>query len=510
MARKPRLEYPGALLHVIVRGNNRQEIFHDDEDRRAYLERLGLYLGEARVTIYCFCLMPNHVHLLVEVGECPLSQVLHRLLTWHARYHSVKYKRVGHLFQGRYKAILCDKDAYLLELVRYIHLNPVRAGVVTDPREYWWSSHRAYLGEVRYPRLNTEFVLSQFAPGRGKAQRLYEDFVLAQLQEGPREDLYDLREQRILGDDTFAARVYEMSKAAVPGPIRLSVDLRSLQAIVEGKLKLAPQAMLAAQRPGVQARRLFCYLAREHGGFKNKDVAVYLGRDMATVTQGVRLTARAIRESSDVRQTVEGLLVAMQRGRPTYQSLVTRLRNFFREERGVILAYLFGSAAREKRGSISDIDIGVLYPVAVPWDRHFELAHQIQTLLGGDEIDLIALNRAPAELAYTCIDEGILLYAEKEAARVEFELKILNAYGDLLPMLERQRRETLESDHETGNRRYYEAFREIERMLGQAGALAKKKPRRVRPAALSPRHRRTEPRGRDPVSDRHGKQDHLH
>jgi len=103
MARKPRIEYPGALVHVIARGNNRQEIFHDDEDRRAYLERLGLYLAGGRVTIYCFCLMPNHVHLLVEVGERSLSEVLHRLLTWHARYHSVKYGRVGHLFQGRYK-----------------------------------------------------------------------------------------------------------------------------------------------------------------------------------------------------------------------------------------------------------------------------------------------------------------------------------------------------------------------------------------------------------------------
>jgi len=510
MARKPRIEYPGALLHVIARGNNRQEIFHDDEDRRAYLKRLGLYLGVSGVTIYCFCLMSNHVHLLVEVGERSLSQVLHRLLTWHARYHSVKYRRVGHLFQGRYKAILCDKDAYLLELVRYIHLNPVRAGLVTDPRVYRWSSHRAYLGEVRYPWLNTDFVLLQFAPGRGKAQRLYENFVLGQLGEGPRADLYDLRDQRILGDDTFAARVQEMSKAVVPGPIRLSSDLASLQAAVERELRLAPQTMLKVKRSGVQARRLFCYLAREHGGFKNKDVAAYLGRDMATVTQGVRLTARAIQERNDVRRTVEGILLAMQRPRLTYQSLITKLRDFFQAEREVILGYLFGSAARDREGPISDIDIGVLYPGAVPWNRHFDLAHRIRTLLGGEEIDLIALNRAPAELAYTCIDRGILLYSENEATRVEFEARILNAYGDLLPMLERQRRETLESDHETGNRRHYEAFREIERMLGQTGAPAEETPRRVRPAALSPRHRRTKPRGRDPMSDRHGEQDHLH
>jgi len=143
MARKPRIEFPGALLHVIVRGNNRQEIFHDDADRRSYLERLGLYVAEGGATVYSFCLMPNHVHLLMEMGERSLAQVLQRLLTWHARHHSVKYKRVGHLFQGRYRAILCDKDAYLVELVRYIHLNPVRAGLVTHPGEYRWSRHRA-------------------------------------------------------------------------------------------------------------------------------------------------------------------------------------------------------------------------------------------------------------------------------------------------------------------------------------------------------------------------------
>ena len=112
MARKPGIEYPGALFHVIVSGNIRQEIFHDDEDRRAYLERLGLYVAEGGATVYSFFLMPNHVHVLVEMGERSLSQVLQRLRTWRARRHSVKYKRVGQLFQGRYKAILCDRDAY--------------------------------------------------------------------------------------------------------------------------------------------------------------------------------------------------------------------------------------------------------------------------------------------------------------------------------------------------------------------------------------------------------------
>ena len=388
--------------------------------------------------------------------------------------------------------------------MRYIHLNPVRAELVTHPGEYRWSSHQAYLGETTYTWLNTDFVLSQFAPRSREARRLYEKFVLGHLREGRREDLYHLTDQRILGDDTFLARVREMSKAGIPASSCFSSDLPSLQTVVERELRLAPQAMLTAKRSSVPARRLFCYLAREHGGFKSTAVAAYLGQDMATVTQGVRLTTRAVQENDKARKMVEGILVAMQRPGLTCQSLITKLRNFFKEERGVTLAYLFGSAARDKKGPISDIDVGVLYRGAVAWKRHVELAHRIRRLLGDEEIDLVALNRVPAELAYSCIDEGILLYSENEAARVEFEARILDAYGDLLPMLERQRREALESNHETGNRRYCEAFREIEGMLGQAGALTKEGPRRVRPAALSPRHRRTKPRGGDPMSDRHG------
>ena len=161
IARKPRIEYPGAFFHIIARGDNREDIFHDDEDRENYLKRLGFYLDEGKVTLYCFCLMTNHIHLLVEMGEQPVSKVLQRLHTWYARYYNRKYERVGHLFQGRYKAMLCDKDSYLSELVRYIHLNPVRAAIAKDPREYLWSSHRAYLGVDNYPFLDTDLVLSQ-------------------------------------------------------------------------------------------------------------------------------------------------------------------------------------------------------------------------------------------------------------------------------------------------------------------------------------------------------------
>ena len=310
MARRPRIEYPGAFFHIIARGNNREDIFHDDKDRRNFLKRLAFYLGECKVTLYCFCLMTNHIHLLLEMGENPLSQMLQRLLTWHARYHNKKYDRIGHLYQGRYKGVLCDKDAYLLELVRYIHLNPVRAGLTTDPKEYPWSSHKAYLGVEKHKWVNTDFVLSQFANDISDARMVYEEFVLSRLGEGRREDFYSLTDQRILGEEDFVAKVMNMNKFELTGPVAKlsSFELPTLQKAIEAELDMEPDSMLKVKRSGVLARRIFCYVAREVGGFRCKDVAAYLGKDMATVTQGVRHLTQALRENSLIADKVDRIV----------------------------------------------------------------------------------------------------------------------------------------------------------------------------------------------------------
>jgi len=236
--------------------------------------------------------------------------MLHRLLTWHARYHNKKYDRVGHLYQGRYKAVLCDKDGYLLELVRYIHLNPVRADLTTNPREYPWSSHKAYLGEEKFEWLNTDFVLSQFGSSISHARMLYEEFVLSKLGEGKREDLYQLTDQRILGEDDFVAKVIERSTSEImqPVPKLARFDLPTLQTAIEAELSMDPNAMLKLKRTGVLARRIFCYVAREIGGFKCTEVAAYLGKDIATVTQGVRHVAQALREGSDITNKVDRIV----------------------------------------------------------------------------------------------------------------------------------------------------------------------------------------------------------
>jgi REP element-mobilizing transposase RayT len=321
MARKPRIEYPGALFHIIVRGNNRQNIFHDDEDRQNYLKHLTFYLTEGKITLYCFCLMMNHIHLLLEMGECSLSRVLQRLHTWYARYYNQKYKRLGHLFQGRYKAVLCDKDAYLLELVRYIHLNPVRACMTTNPREYPWSSHRAYLGEEKCEWLDIGLVLSQFANNITHARMLYEEFVMSKLDEGRREDLYRLTDQRILGEEAFVAKVMDINKTEITQPILrgLCFDLPTLQTLIERELNMDGDTMLKLKRSGVLARRIFCYVARQFGGFKSKEVATYLGKDMATVTQGVRYISQALGEKNCIQNKVNTIVSKIERGQTTFQ-----------------------------------------------------------------------------------------------------------------------------------------------------------------------------------------------
>ena len=487
MARKPRIEYPGAFFHIIARGNNRQDIFHDNEDRHKYLNRLAFYFGEGGVILYCFCLMTNHIHLLLEMGERPISRVLQRLHTWYVRYHNQKYERVGHLFQGRYKAVLCDKDAYLLELVRYIHLNPVRAGIVKDPGEYSWSSHSVYLGLANFPFLNTEFVLSQFANNMLYARKLYEDFVLARVSEGRREDLYKLTNQSILGKEAFVAKVMELSgtKTSQPMSRRLHFDLPTLQMVVEKALDLPQKAMLDPKRSAVLARRMFCYVARESGGFKAGEVADYLGKDMATITQGVRYITLALREKSAIRDKVNRVIAEIERGQTTFQDRIGVLKAFFIErERPIRLAYLFGSAARDRMGALSDVDIAVLYVGKVDWDYHFDLTYEMQRLLGIERVDLIVLNSVSVELAYACIKEGVLLYAGSIAVRVEFETKVLNLYGDLVSVLRRQRLEIVESSNERRTRRYYKALGETERMLSKTRTPSGEEPRGFRPATL--------------------------
>jgi REP element-mobilizing transposase RayT len=175
MPRRPRVEVEGALYHLITRGNNRQAVFKHDDDYRKFLSLLEREKQKHPFYLYAYVLMTNHVHLLVERQSDSVSGVMQRVLTGYAQYRNRKYRKVGHVFQGRYKAIVCQRDAYLSELVRYIHLNPVRAGMVKRVEDYRWSSHRAYMGLENCSWVDCEPVLRHFGARRKRAVQTYSD-----------------------------------------------------------------------------------------------------------------------------------------------------------------------------------------------------------------------------------------------------------------------------------------------------------------------------------------------
>ncbi len=206
MARKPRLDVPGGFYHVIVRGNRRAPIFHDEEDYAAYLDRLERYRRRDAVTLHAYVLMANHVHLLLETGARPLSGTMQALQFTYSQYYNRRYDKAGHVFQGRYQAILCDREAYLLELVRYLHLNPARIRTPLSPWTYRWSSHRAYLGRATPVNVCTATVLAAFHRQQGPARQAYRRFMLDGLRQGHQARFYEMGGSRYWAMNGFLTK----------------------------------------------------------------------------------------------------------------------------------------------------------------------------------------------------------------------------------------------------------------------------------------------------------------
>jgi len=213
MTRPLRLEFPGALYHVTARGNRRQPIYRDDADRRAWLDTLGLVCRRHRFVVHSFCQMTNHFHLLVETQDANLALGMRGLNGAYSQYVNRRHGLAGHLFQGRYKAILVQKESYLLELARYIVLNPVRAKAVASPDAWPWSSyHFLALSHCPPPWHGCDDLLSRFGDTRAAAVGAYRAFVLAGI--GRDSPLAATRHRVLLGDDAFVARHQELERAS--------------------------------------------------------------------------------------------------------------------------------------------------------------------------------------------------------------------------------------------------------------------------------------------------------
>ncbi|MBI2803285.1 MAG: transposase [Gammaproteobacteria bacterium] len=204
MPRRPRIHLAGGIYHVILRGNHRQQIFYCDSDRDLIETTIARAIRANDTHIHAYCWMSNHIHLAVQVGTRPLGHFMQSIASQYARRVQRNLLTTGHLFERRYKAILINDTAYLVSLVRYIHRNPVRAGLVAEPTDYPWSSHRAYVGLTAVSWLTTESILALFGSRLGDARRAYRKFLSV---DGPDSELTLLRgenssDPRLLGTDS--------------------------------------------------------------------------------------------------------------------------------------------------------------------------------------------------------------------------------------------------------------------------------------------------------------------
>jgi len=287
MARKPRIEYDGAVFHVVVRGNQRQVVFRGDEDYRKYLEVIDHYRERRGFRVYGYVLMRNHVHLCIGMGTEPLSKIMQGINQRYTMYFNRKYRKEGHLFQGRYKAIVCDADSYLALLVRYLHLNPVRARIVPAPEDYEWSSHRHYLGQIRTRLVDEEPVLRMFSEDKGAARRMYRRFIENGMHGKRDPAFYGTTDGRLLGDEAFVDRVRERVGASkdVLG-FRERIPLERLAESVSETTGVAVGELRGRRRQAeiVRARRVFSVAAVE-SGYSGKEVARFLGQDPASISR---------------------------------------------------------------------------------------------------------------------------------------------------------------------------------------------------------------------------------
>jgi len=300
MARKPRLHVPGGFYHVILRGNGGQDIFFSVDDTKYFESLVSEGIKRFGHRIHCYCWMKNHVHLVIQIANTPLSKIIQNISFRYTLYVNNKYSRKGHLFQGRYKAILVDPQSYLLQLVRYINLNPVRAKIVNKSEEYKWSSHRAYLGKSSCDWLTTDFVLGTFSKNRIEALKDYQEFVLDGMQQGYRKEFISgSGRQDILGDGRFVEEVLEVSESK-------RADLMSMEKIIItvcNRFNINNQELISPSRAREisKIRTIIAYLIMEHGNCSLAEYCRFIRRDISTLSNAVRKYRNKLADNKEER-----------------------------------------------------------------------------------------------------------------------------------------------------------------------------------------------------------------
>jgi putative transposase len=319
MPRKSRIDAPGALHHIIVRGINCQSIFEDKKDYLSLIERLGDLLIETRTSCYAWALMPNHFHLLLRTGDVSISVLMKRLLTGYAVNYNRRHNRSGHLFQNRYKSILCQEDSYLLELVRYIHLNPLRAFIVPDFKrlaDYPYCGHGTIIGHNKVEWQDAEYILGFFGERVAGAKDNYIKFVHKGIGQGNRPDLtgggllrshggwvgvkmlrttgvYQTGDERILGDGQFVKEVLVNAEEKLKKKYKLKAqgyDLKRLIARVSEITGINYEQIFDGQRDKrrTDARSILCHWANKELGITQRELSLAFDLTPPAISHAVK------------------------------------------------------------------------------------------------------------------------------------------------------------------------------------------------------------------------------
>lgn len=319
MPRQARIDAPLALHHIIIRGIERKRIFEDDQDREDFLERLSGLLKETMTPCYAWALMANHAHLLLRTGTVPIATIMRRLLTGYAVRFNRRHHRCGHLFQNRYKSILCEEDRYLMQLVAYIHLNPVRAGVVQDVsalRVFPFAGHSALMGKISRPWQDTGYVLGVFGKTLREARGNLERYVAEWSEKGHcseltggglirssggwraikeafRDGIRLVGDERILGGSEFVEKALKQSGEAYHRKMGMrcaGVDLSGLITTVCQHCGIEHEELLSGAKGHkvAQARAVIGHVATRDLSISGSEVARRLQVDRSAVSRAVR------------------------------------------------------------------------------------------------------------------------------------------------------------------------------------------------------------------------------
>ena len=309
MARMLRVEFPGAVYHVIARGNERRLIFRDNRDREIYLERLAHCRVRYQVRVLAYCLMPNHVHLALQRGPCALSRTMLALLSFYAQRFNLRHERVGHLFQGRYKAFLVQDERYLFALLRYIHWNPVQSGLAERPENYRWSSDRFYRCGNGPAWLDVDIALAKLASRQREAIAIYRR-LMARREEQTYEDV-PTYEVVIKGERRFAQRAL-----ALVGETRRLPTTWTPESLAESVAQASGLSFDALTRASKRhresrARLIAAYFGRQEG-FSIARMARCFGREESTFNRGVQRLSVLIERDSVVRAAVDRIATRLR------------------------------------------------------------------------------------------------------------------------------------------------------------------------------------------------------